>query len=129
MEAPKSRPVVLLVDDDRELREALADVLADEGYAYAEAGTATEAITRLSELPRPCVVLLDLVLPPHGGQAVLDHLPRIDGHEHVRVIVLSGARGVNVENLSPYQVGFLAKPFDIDALLGMIERACGAGVP
>ena len=66
-----TRPSVLLVDDDVAIREALAEVLVDEGFAVHQAVNGREALDWLhhdgSNGSRPCVVLLDLMMPVMDG--------------------------------------------------------------
>ena len=68
LSAPLSdRPAVLLVEDDRDLGDAVAVILEDEGYAVARAANGLEALDRLREETRFCAVLLDARMPVMSG--------------------------------------------------------------
>jgi CheY-like chemotaxis protein len=69
-EATDCQRRILVVDDDASIREALAESLGDEGYRVVTATNGVEALTLLrppGEL-RPCVILLDLMMPVMSGQ-------------------------------------------------------------
>src|SRR3954462_12949578 len=66
---------ILIVDDDWELRDALADLLQGYGYRTSQAGNGAEALDILQQRSSPCLVLLDLMMPVMTGQ---DLLARID---------------------------------------------------
>ena len=68
-------PLVLVVDDDPDILEAICDILGNEGYRIARARHGLEALERLKE-ERPAVILLDLiprVLPPPPRRAAARH--------------------------------------------------------
>lgn len=83
---PSRSPYVLVVDDDADLREALVDLLLEEGIA---AGGADDGRTALAHWPRPDVVLLDLDLPALDGRGYLA-VARALG-ERADVILMSGS--------------------------------------
>ena len=58
---------VLVVDDDADLRDSLADLLREEGYAVTLAANGREALDLLPRLKRPCGVLLDIAMPVMTG--------------------------------------------------------------
>src|SRR5687768_10389401 len=71
------QPTILLVEDEKSLRELAADVLRDEGYQVVEARDGVEAIRALDRQPRDTgfsLVLLDMMLPVVDGLGVLHHL-------------------------------------------------------
>src|SRR5258707_3926198 len=70
--------LVLVVDDDHDLRESLREVLEDQGFATLGACNGKEAIELLETRgqPRPCVILLDLMMPVMTGFDVLDRIRR-----------------------------------------------------
>jgi DNA-binding NarL/FixJ family response regulator len=85
--APDSAPRVLLVDDDGGIREALRNLLEDEGMdIVGEAGDGSEGVTRAKEL-QPDVVLMDMRMPGMGGieatRLIKDALPT------TQVVILS----------------------------------------
>src|SRR5437764_280073 len=69
MNQPSCERVVLVVDDDPGIREALADLLGEEGYRVVTAMNGVEALDKLREpsQARPCVILLDLMMPFMNG--------------------------------------------------------------
>jgi two-component system response regulator CpxR len=64
--APKQH-TLLVVDDDRDMREALRDVLVEEGYRVVLAADGKVALGLLPSLPRPCGVILDITMPVMSG--------------------------------------------------------------
>ena len=59
---------ILVVDDDPDIRDSLREVLEDEGYEVACVGNGREALDHLKTAnPRPCVILLDLMMPVMDG--------------------------------------------------------------
>src|SRR4030095_16530482 len=63
-----SKPLVLVVDDDDGIREAIVDLLVEEGFDAVGAGNGLEALNLLAEAPRkPSLILLDLMMPELDG--------------------------------------------------------------
>jgi len=101
---------VLVVDDDPDVRDLLADYLSEQGYAVLSADNAATARELLDEEP-PRVVLLDVGLPGEDGLSLARHIrERLD----IGIIMISGA-GETVDRIVGLEVGaddYLAKPFD-----------------
>ena len=113
---------VLVVDDDRTIRETLADFFDTLGYATRTAATASEG-RQLAAAHAPDVVLADLRLPDASGLTLLEAL-RADDPE-LGVIVLTGHADVAtaVRAMQQGALDFLEKPVDLDALHAAVERA------
>ena len=119
---------VLVVDDDKDIRESLQLLLADEGYAIVTADDGQEALDLIPLLPNPVVILLDLHMPRVDGCGVLLDLARHPEKRDQRAIFLLTA---NIGQLSPKMVRLLgsegvpvlSKPFDIDQLKEHVQSA------
>jgi CheY-like chemotaxis protein len=110
-------PLVLVVDDDPDILDAICDILDAEGYRVSRARHGREALEQVdNELPD--VILLDLMMPVMDGVAFSQALrQRPDGD--VPIVVIS-ADGNPQRATAVGAVGYLAKPFDIDALLAQV---------
>ena len=115
------RPLVLVVDDDPDILEAICDVLEVEGYRVARARQGQEALERVGE-ERPRAILLDLMMPVMDGIAFAEALRARTGGERIPIVVIS-ADGNPQRAVAVGAQGFLAKPFDIDALLAEVAAA------
>jgi len=116
---------VLIVEDDREVREAVADYLASHGYACAQAGDGKAMRAALAE-SLPDLVLLDLRLPGEDGLTLARWLR--DNHE-VAIIMVTGAGDV-VDRVVGLEVGaddYLGKPFDFRELLARVKSVLRRG--
>src|ERR1041385_3761238 len=112
---------VLLVDDDRDIREVLSTILSDT-YEVTEAKSGAD-LKQAFTLPQPDVMLLDIKLPDADG---LDLLPLIKKQwPDTEVIVLTGNATFEaaVEATKRGAYHFLNKPFDTQGLLVTVERA------
>jgi CheY-like chemotaxis protein len=114
--------MILIVEDDPEIRETLAQVLEDEGYAVATAENGRDALVKLSELPRPCLILLDLMMPVMSGSEFLVALRQRPVADDIPVIIVSAwpreAAAVHGAR------AFLGKPVDLQELLSWVSRFC-----
>src|SRR3954471_9048348 len=115
-------PTVLVVDDDRSVREVLAAVLKEEGYPVRQAPSADAALQMLrgDDLP---LLLCDLKMPEHDGLWLLDHV--LQRHPHAAVVMLTGF-GDNesaVDCLKRGATDYLLKPPRVTDLVRAIERA------
>ncbi len=109
---------ILIVDDDQDVREILAQLLEDEGYSVASASNGREALEKLDGLPRPVLVILDLMMPVRSGWEVMDVLRRDGKREGVRVAIASAVPNPEV----PDADAVLRKPIDLDNLLDTVAR-------
>jgi CheY-like chemotaxis protein len=118
---------VLIVEDETPVRELLAYVLRDEGHEVVEARDGAEALHILDGYADPaahvCLILLDMMLPRVGGAQVLQHLA--EHGIYVPVIAMSASRRHLQEAAARGARAVLPKPFDLDAVLGAVERSCG----
>ena len=108
---------LLVVDDDREIREALRTALEDEGFTVAVAANGAEALAKIQER-RPRLVLLDLMMPIVDGWEVLDRVRADPSLDDVRVCVCSAAPDL----ASPRADFVLRKPFGVEAVMSVVEQ-------
>ena len=115
---------ILVVDDERDIRELLAGVLSDEGYGCRLAADSTSALAAIDER-RPSLVLLDVWLhgSPMDGLEVLDEIKKRE--PELPVIIFSGHGNIEtaVSAISRGAMDFLEKPFEAERLLLLVERA------
>lgn len=110
---------VLLVEDDPDVSGALAEILREEGYVVATAADGLEALRLLPMLPRPCVVVLDGLMPRLDGAGLLERLQEGQGLAGLSVVVttVSDARirdpKVSLVLRKPYDVGELLRALDV----------------
>ena len=82
---------VLVVDDDRAIREALADGLTDEGFSVQVAEDGAQAIQMMAAAP-PDLVVLDLMMPRMTGWQLIDEMQEHPGLRDIPVVVVTAAR-------------------------------------
>ncbi len=115
---------ILIVDDERDIRELVAGVLSDEGYSCRTAADSTQAPAAIDER-RPSLVLLDVWL--HGSEMDgLEVLDAIKAREpELPVIIFSGHGNIDtaVSAVGRGAVDFIEKPFEAERLLLLVERA------
>ena len=111
---------VLLVEDDDDFREGLADILRSEGYSVRCAANGLEALEYLRTAEHnPKVILLDLMMPVMNGWDFRQHMLAESTLRDIPVILLSGAQDLNAKTL--HAAGALNKPIELAHLLRMIE--------
>lgn len=119
-----SQPLVLVVDDDPDILDAICDILAAEGYRVSRARHGQEALERI-DLERPDVILLDLMMPVMDGVAFSHALRQRPLERDIPIVVIS-ADGNPQRAAAVGAAGYLAKPFDIDALLSQVAGMAGS---
>ena len=118
----RSRPLVLVVDDDEGLREFLRSNLEIEGYLVREAGSAEEGLEALGE-ERPDLILLDVMMPRMTGWEMLQRVQENHGVGAIPVIMFSGK--LDEDEAAPEGRGaqaFIGKPFDPEQLLASTRQ-------
>lgn len=116
--------LILVVDDDADIRDALAEYLEDEGYTVERASNGQEALGRLRGSTRPCVILLDLMMPVMDGFQFRAEQQQDAQLASIPVIVISA--GSDCENAAQILGAHacVKKPLALNRLLGAIEQVC-----
>jgi CheY-like chemotaxis protein len=116
--------VILVVDDDKDLREALAVTLRDVGYEVHTACDGKDALDFVRAGARPCLVLLDLAMPEMDGEEFIARLAGgADELASIPVFVITAYPEIKSFGL-PSEIGLLRKPFDLDVILQIVEKYC-----
>ena len=111
---------VLVVEDDRSIREGIADALSFHGYSVLQAERGDVGIEKA--LHGDCdLVLLDLVLPGADGQAVLREVRRARPTLPVIILTARGAESDRVRGLQEGADDYVVKPFSIRELLARVD--------
>jgi CheY-like chemotaxis protein len=108
---------ILVVDDERDIREAIAELLEEEGYDVEAAGDGAEALDK-ARACHPVVVLLDLMMPVMNGWEFRARQRGDPELASIPVIVVSALGKVADVEAAAY----LQKPFELDALLDAVKR-------
>lgn len=115
---------VLLVEDDDDIREDLAALIEDRGYRVVTAVNGSEALDKLSSMPLPSLILLDLMMPVMDGwqlRAALLERPKLAS---IPVVLLSGVADLEAQAQSLDAVAYLRKPIALDEVYRAIESHC-----
>jgi CheY-like chemotaxis protein len=116
--------LILVVEDNQDLRDAVCGVLEDEGYPVRGAANGRQALEALAMGPLPCLMLLDLMMPVMDGWQVLEALPVAAAPAaSFPIIVLTASRDRDARH--PQVRCSLAKPVRIEVLLEAVQEYCG----
>jgi two-component system, chemotaxis family, chemotaxis protein CheY len=121
MEKIGTEHLVLVVEDDTDILSTMEELLTLSGYSVSLARNGLEALQCL-DTQRPCVILLDLMMPVMNGRQFLEHRRGDQALAQIPVIVLSAAAD-QVSNFDDVSEVFL-KPIDIKTLVNTINRFC-----
>ncbi len=113
---------ILIVEDEPSIRENLRLLLELEGYPARTAGNGAEGLEILRNMPHPCLVLLDLLMPVMNGAEFLEAKRQEDTIAAIPVCIVSG---VASRPDVPDAVGFVKKPIEFDGLLKFVRQYCG----
>jgi CheY-like chemotaxis protein len=113
---------VLIVEDDPDLREMMAQLLTLEGFQAAAVANGREALDYLEDSSAPDIILLDLMMPIMDGWEFRRRQRQNPDLSSVPVIVLSALDQSRTGGLDP--VAFLKKPLDFDRLLQLVRSYC-----
>jgi two-component system chemotaxis response regulator CheY len=121
---PEPAPArVLVVEDDTDIRETVAELLVEEGYEVQTASSGRDALDRLAESgDLPDVVLLDLMMPVMDGWTFYDHLQEDARLAGLPIVVISADANAHEKSARLNPVACLRKPVSIDDLLGVVAR-------
>ena len=112
---------ILVVDDDAAIREVVVDILEMSDYRVKTASNGVDALKQIKQ-DAPIAVLLDLMMPLMDGRELL-HRCRLDPQcAHLPIAIMSAAPDAAATASSLGVEGYLAKPFELDAVLALVER-------
>lgn len=114
---------VLVVEDDEQIREALCELLEDAGYRTVGVGNGQEALTYLSNGERPCLIVLDLMMPVMDGWQFRREQQRDPALATIPVLVVTAAGNRTGDELTNVEV--IAKPFGMEEIMAAVQRNCG----
>lgn len=123
-QAPQGQPLVLVVDDDDNTREAVQTLLELDGYRVAAAGDGQEALELLEHGLRPGLILLDLNMPRMDGVTFRQAQRRQPALASIPVIVCSGSLAHLERRSALGAVTFLQKPMAVDHLMNVVHQQC-----
>jgi CheY-like chemotaxis protein len=118
---PRGR--ILVVDDDRAIREALTGILEQEGYEVAAASNGQAALERLRAGPAPALLIVDLLMPVLSGWELCCAMSRDPRWADLPVVIVSATDEIPGPLPGP-AIQVLAKPIPFDRLLAEVERHC-----
>ena len=111
---------VYIVEDDTELRRTLGEALEAQGYAVVSAANGAEALRALrTDEARPCLILLDLMMPVMNGYEFREHQRADPALAEIPVVVISAHERSGFEADE-----FLSKPIALRRLLAVVARFC-----
>lgn len=122
-------PQVLVVDDDRAIRDMLRIALEVEGYGVSTFRDGSELLDALARMDEPAIVLLDLMMPGVSGWEVcarLESEPLLFGKHRVIAMTAGLLAG---DGCPESACALLRKPFTLDALYALLERLLAVRVP
>ncbi|WP_408095953.1 response regulator [Peredibacter sp. HCB2-198] len=121
MAIPGKCKTILIVEDDDDIRNVMIDLLESEGYTTKAATNGKEALDALGSMAKPCLVLLDMMMPIMNGRQFLDTIMSDTLLAPIPVLIVSAvADKTNTEG----SIGFLKKPIDIDVVLNVVSQYC-----
>lgn len=116
---------VLVVEDDRDIREGLLDTLTDNGYQSVGAANGRDALATLrTAASLPCMILLDIMMPVMDGAAFREEQLRDPKLADIPVVLISAHRDVAERARTLKVAAYLEKPLSVKNLLDLAHEYC-----
>ncbi len=120
----KKQKLILIVEDDPELRECMQSLLELNGYAVETACDGVEALGSLRRGLHPCVILLDLMMPGMDGFQFVNEKRQLPRLSQIPVIIYSGHYDAKANAARLGASAYLQKPFDVENFLNLVRHHC-----
>jgi CheY-like chemotaxis protein len=114
------RGTILIVEDDEDIRAAMAELLETEGFEVFVASNGQEGLEVMSQMKAPCLVLLDLMMPVMNGEDFLRQVRKDPALDIIPVIIVTASGRTPL----PGTQGILKKPFEISDLFATVSTHC-----
>ncbi len=121
---PVERSIILVVDDHPSIRDMLRMILEMDGFGFAGAANGREALDLLGTIERPCMILLDLMMPVMNGWQFYSALKADIRYRDIPVVVLTA---YSRDEIEMPDVEVLDKPIDFERLRELSRINCGEG--
>jgi CheY-like chemotaxis protein len=116
---------ILVVEDDRDLRDSLCDALRFEGYQAVGVEHGAAALRHLSAAPKPCVILLDLMMPVMDGWTFRQCILNDRALAEIPVVVMTAVSPARAITVAADVV--LYKPLEMDSVVDVVQQHCPGG--
>lgn len=116
-------PIILIVEDDRDIRDVLAEILAEEGYQVLVAEDGADGLRRLAEGPLPDLILLDLMMPRMDGYQFREEQRKNPAWSGIPLVLLTAGVETSDKITALGALDIVRKPVKIDFLLDLIGAA------
>jgi CheY-like chemotaxis protein len=113
---------ILIIDDDNDVREIVATVLATEGHEVSAAIDGVAAIDQLQRGARPSLILLDMMMPRLDGEGFMRSLRADPSLADIPVVILTAHPAARTKASELGAAGCLRKPVELDDLLAAVDR-------
>ena len=117
---------ILIVEDDFDIREALEQILQEEGYEVRGASNGSEALATATSGPAPRLILLDLMMPVMNGWQFRSEQLKDARLAAVPVLIISADPDLQSKAAALGVAGLLKKPISLDDLLSAVKVHCPA---
>ena len=117
--------LILIVEDDRDVAESVAEVLEISGYCTAIAANGREALDHLGTNDHPDLILLDMMMPVMNGWQFREEQRKVPALDSIPVVIVTADGDARGKANAIQAAGHVTKPVTIDSLLNEVERICG----
>jgi CheY-like chemotaxis protein len=119
---------IFVVDDEDMIRDSIVEFLDENGYDAVGAAHGRDALDKLAaSRPRPCLILLDLMMPVMDGRSFREEQLQTPELASIPVVLFSAYRDVAKTAGELNAAGHLAKPLNLTMLLQTVQRHCSNG--
>ena len=116
---------ILIVEDDPDVAQSVAEVLKASGYSTAVAANGREALDQLQASVLPDLILLDLMMPVMDGWQFREEQRKSVALDAVPVVIVTADGNARGKAAAIHAAGHVGKPATIDDLLDAVEQVCG----
>lgn len=117
---------ILVIEDDKEIRQTLVDVLEDEGYEVYSAENGEEGLKLLNEVSElPCLIIVDLMMPVLDGVGFRKEQIKSIKFSAVPTVLFSANGQISQKALTAGYSEYIRKPIDLEQLFEITQRYCG----
>jgi CheY-like chemotaxis protein len=116
---------ILIVEDDRDLRETLREALELEGYLAVSVENGRAALRHLATGARPCMILLDLMMPVMDGWTFRQELLKDRELAAIPIIVMTAATAARAAAVAAHAI--LYKPLHMGRVIDVVQEHCPYG--